>query len=93
VFYFSAATNPGTFSSGEKNMKAEYFVRRGVLAFAFAGLLAGGSYGQSQDPIPQQQDIKSDKKDIRNDKQDVAKDRADRNAARVNDPETGAHII
>jgi len=44
-------------------MKAEFFVRRGVLAIAFAGLLAGGI--DAQDPTPQQQDIQNDKKDIR----------------------------
>src|SRR5438034_6577558 len=61
-------------------MNAELVVRRGVLAVAFAGLLAGGSYAQSPDPTPQQQDMQNDKKDIRSDKKDLAKDRADRNA-------------
>ena len=57
-------------------MNVERVVRRGVLAIAFAGLLAGGAYAQSQDPSSQQQDIKNDKKDIRHDKKDLAKDRA-----------------
>src|SRR6266576_3823261 len=61
-------------------MKAELIVCRGVIAVVFAGLLAGGTYAQSRDPTPQQQDIQNDKKDIRNDKTDLAKDRADRNA-------------
>ncbi len=75
-------------------MKAENLVRRGVLAIAFAGLLAGGAYAQSPDPAPQQQDIQNDKKDlakdradgnadqrdINHDKRDLSKDRADRNA-------------
>ena len=59
-------------------MKAELMVRRGVFAVVFAGLLAGGTYAQSQDPTPQQQDIRNDKKDIRSDKKDLAKDRGDR---------------
>jgi len=59
-------------------IKGELMIRRGVLAVAFAGLLAGGLY--AQDPNPQQQDVQNDKKDIRQDKKDLAKDRADRNA-------------
>ena len=59
-------------------MKVELLVRRGVLTFALAGLLAAGAY--AQDPNPQQQDMQSDKKDIRQDKKDLAKDRFDRHA-------------
>jgi hypothetical protein len=70
----------GTISIGEKTMKAQLIVRRGVFAVVFAGLLAGGAYAQNQDPTPQQQDMRNDKKDIRKDKTDLAKDRADRNA-------------
>src|SRR6266480_3117126 len=58
-------------------MKAELIVCRGVIAVVFAGLLAAGTYAQSQDPTPQQQDIQNDKKDIRNDKTDLHKDRKD----------------
>src|SRR5882757_10687124 len=67
-------------SNRRETMNSKHVVRRGVLAIAFAGLLAGGAYAQSQDPTPQQQDIQNDKKDIRSDKKDLAKDRADRNA-------------
>ena len=37
-------------------MIAERVVRRGVLAIAFAGLLASGAYAQSPDSSSQQQD-------------------------------------
>src|SRR6266851_7291004 len=81
VFDFvSVVVSSGIISIGEKTMKAELMVGRGVIAVVFAGLLAGGTYAESQDPTLQQQDIQNDKKDVRNDKKDLAKDRADRNA-------------
>jgi len=71
VFDFvSVVVSSGIISIGEKTMKAELIVRRGVIAVAFAGLFAGGTYANSQDPTPQQQDIQNDKKDIRSDKKD-----------------------
>jgi hypothetical protein len=74
-----SAAGRGKFSSGEKTMRIENLIRRSVFALAFAGLLAGGAYAQSQDPAPQQKDIQNDKKDIRKDKKDLPADRADRN--------------
>ena len=59
-------------------MSGERLMRRTVLGLMLTGVLAGGTYAQSQDPTPQQQDIQSDKKDIRNDKKDLQKDRIGR---------------
>jgi hypothetical protein len=63
-------------------MTARTLLSRGVLALGFAALLGGGSFAQSRDPTPQQQDIQNDTKDVRQDKRDLRNDRADRNAER-----------
>jgi hypothetical protein len=68
---------------GETDVKIETLIRRSLLGFAVAGLLATGAWAQSAGSSgtpAQSSDIQKDRKDKRQDKRDIRADRKDRNA-------------